>query len=388
MLEQLERQVADKMAWSRFIELGLPTKEWEVFRYVRLNDLYARVFKKAEAEITELTPKEGRLVFVNGHYNAQLSLPPQGMIALPLARAKKTYGSFLNHRLTAQLREEKDPFAALNGALSEEALFIYLPPKLKTRFEIVHHITPQAIPAVTAPRFHLYAGKEAEAKVFVSHQARDWVNSYVDIALDERASVTLTTIMDEQDSSWHFDAIRATLKSESRFTSLAVVNGGATARQDYVVRLLEKGAEASLYGLCRPEERSHHHVNVLMEHQAPRCRSLQHFKNVLKGISRTSFEGKIYVHKAAQKTEAFQMNNNLILSERASANSKPNLEIFADDVKASHGSTIGQIDEQQLFYLKTRGIPHAQARELLVQGFCREILDLLEGTYADLCRLS
>lgn len=387
MLEALEKHVADRQAWDRFVELGLPSKEWEVFRYVRLNDLYAQTFEQAEKAKPSLTPQEGKLVFVNGRYSEELSLPPQGVIALPLSKAKKTYGSFLNHRLASQLKEEKDPFATLCSALSDDALFVYLPPKSTSRFEIVHHITPQVKTVITTPRFHLYAGKEAEAKIFVSHQAKDWVLSYIDAALDERASVTMTAVLDESGASWHFDAIRATLKRESRFTSFALAKGGATSRQDYAIRLLEEGAEASLYGLCRLEERSHHHVNVLMEHTAPNCRSLQHFKNVLKGVSRTSFEGKIYVHKAAQKTEAFQMNNNLILNERASANSKPNLEIFADDVKASHGSTVGQIDQEQLFYLKTRGIPYAEAKELLVEGFCREILDLIEGSYADLCRL-
>jgi Fe-S cluster assembly protein SufD len=387
MLKMLEKQIVDSIAWDRFKELSFPTKEWEVFRYVRLSDLYARDFTKPARATLRLTPKEGRLVFVNGRYDPTLSLPPKGIICQFLSEAKKTYGAFLTPRLASQLKEEKDPFAALNRALSEEGLFIYLPPKSVSAFEIIHHITPQAQPVVMSPRFHLYAGKGAEAKIFVSHGSQDWVNSVSDFALDENASVSLTILLDEQEASWHFDAIRATLKSHSRFTSYAVVKGGTTARQDYAVNILEEGAEASLYGLCCPEEKSHHHVNVLMEHHAPRCRSLQHFKNVLRGISRTSFEGKIFVHQAAQKTEAFQMNNNLLLSERASANSKPNLEIFADDVKASHGSTVGQIDEEQIFYLTTRGVPRSKAKELLVQGFCREILDLIEGPYADLCRL-
>ncbi|MCC5832901.1 MAG: Fe-S cluster assembly protein SufD [Chlamydiales bacterium] len=385
MLETLEKEVTDREAWGRFQELGFPTKEWELFRYVRLSDLYARPFSKAREAALELTPKEGQLVFVNGRYHENLSRLPRGIVVQPLLQAKKTYGGFLIPRLEAQLREEKDPFAALNGALAEGALFIYLPPKTVSAFTIIHHLTPQANPAITAPRFHLYAGKEAEAKIVISHQAQDWVNSFADFALDERASVKLVSRFEADETSWQFDAIRATLKRESRFTSCAVVKGGATLRLDYGIRLMEERAEASLYGLCRPEERSHHHVNVLMKHEAPRCRSLQHFKNVLKGISRTSFEGKIHVDRLAQKTEAFQMNNNLILSPRASANSKPNLEIFADDVKASHGATVGQIDEEQLFYLKTRGIPLAQAKELLVEGFCREIL---EGPYADMCRLS
>lgn len=388
MLETLEPLAVDRHAWNRFLDLGLPTKEWEVFRYVRLNDLYAHTYKMPNREKFSFSAREGTLVFVNGSYREELSCPPKGVVALPLSKAMQTYGHFLNHRLTAQLKEEKDPFAALNYALSVDGLFLYLPPKSVSRLEIIHYITKHNHPIVTAPRIHLFAGKSAEARCFVVHHAEHWVNSVIDIALDERASLTLTTILNENETSWHFDALRATLKRESRFTGYAVANGGASSRQDYVVQLLEEEAEASLNGICQLGDRRHHHINVLMEHRAPSCRSLQHFKNVLAGVSRSSFEGKIYVHQVAQKTEAYQKNPNLILNKRASANSKPNLEIFADDVKASHGSTVGQLDLEHLFYFKTRGISHNKAKELLVEGFCQEILNQIEKPYANLCRFT
>ncbi len=382
MLETLEKQVVDLNAWERLLALGLPTKEWEVFRYVRLNDLYSRTYALAEPATVSLSPQENRLVFVNGRYSEALSSPPKEIVVAPLSKALKTYGSFLKHRLA---REESDPFALLNSALAKEGLFIYLPPKSVSRFEILHVMTEQKSPTVAMPRMHIYAGIEAEAKCCIMHDSSNlWVNSFVDIALDERANLTLTTILNENEEHWHLDALRATLKRASCFTSYAVAQGGATTRQDYAVQLLEEGAEASLYGVCRLAERRHHHVNVLMEHKAPHCRSLQNFKNVLSGMARTSFEGKIYVHQAAQKTEAYQMNHNLIMSRHAFANSKPNLEIFADDVKASHGSTVGQIDEEQLFYLQTRGIPYAKAKELLVEGFCQEILSKIEWPHANM----
>ncbi len=388
MLDLLEPEVVDRRAWERFSALGLPSKEKEVYRYVRLSDLYSHSFGMADRVIPSLKPEEGRIVFVNGRYVEPLSTPPSGLVALPFKAALKTYGAFLNPRTAAQIKEERDAFAALNGALAHDALFVYLPPKSASRFEVVHLVTEHTDPVITTPRLHICAGKEAEAKCFLVHKGPHWVNSFVDIALDERAAVTLTTVMDHTPESWQFDAIRATLKRESRLKTYAISNGGATVRQDYHVKLLEPGAEAALYGVCHVGDRRHHHVHVLMEHVAPHCRSFQHFKNVLKGISRTSFEGKIYVHQAAQKTEAYQQNPNLILGSKAFANSKPNLEIFADDVKASHGSTVGQLDEEQLFYLKTRGVPQEVAKSLLVQGFCQEILDQIEKPYADLCRFS
>ena len=119
------------------------------------------------------------------------------------------------------------------------------------------------------------------------------------------------------------------------------------------------------------------HTHVLVDHQAPNCRSMQLFKGALNDVSRSSFEGKILVRQLAQKTEAFQLNNNLLLSDRANADSKPNLEIFADDVKASHGSTVGQLDAEQIFYMKTRGFSDADAKNLLVYGYCQEVIEMI-----------
>ncbi|MEZ5315335.1 MAG: Fe-S cluster assembly protein SufD [Chlamydiales bacterium] len=377
MLDSLKQQIINQEYWKRFIEIGLPTKKTESFRYVKLKALYERVFETAQPINPLITPKQDEMVFVNGRYDPFASLPSKELIVQPLSEAKKSYGAFLTPRLKSQLKAEHDPFAALNGALCEEPIFIYLPPKSVSSLKIIHHIIPQNASVAMHPRCHLYAGRGAQSKIVIAHQAYGWVNSYMDIALDEGASIVLNTFLEENEKSWHFDAVRATLKRNSHFKNCLVAKGGETLRRDYVIRLMEEGSEAGLYGLSCLDGRSHHHIHVLMEHQSPRCRSLQHFKNVLRGVSQTSFEGKIYIDQNAQQSEAFQVNNNLILSEHASAQSKPNLEIFADDVKASHGSTIGQIDEEHLFYLKTRGISHSQAKELLVEGFCQEILDLL-----------
>lgn len=372
LFETLEENVVDQGAWREFVKCGLPTKKWELFRYVRLSDLYAHSFGRVSEGTLALKPKEGQLLFVNGRYCPELSLLPKGVVALPLSQALKTYSGFLTQRLT---REEKDPFALLNRALFSEGLFLYIPPKANSRLEIIHHITEQKEAVILAPRLYLFAGKCSHTQILHSYQANGLTTSFADFALDEEAHLTLTTVFGKNPSSWHFDAIRATLKRGSSWKSYALAGGHVTSRQDYAIHLLEEGAEASLYGVCQVEGKSHHHTNVFMEHAAPHCRSHQHFKNVLRDAARTSFEGKIFVHPCAQKTEAYQRNHNLILGQRASANSKPNLEIFASDVKASHGATVGQIDAEQLFYLTSRGIPRKEAKELLIQGFLREILD-------------
>lgn len=380
LFEALEQRIVDQETWKQFVKSGLPTKKCELFRYVRLSDLYAHSFGVVCEGSLPLKPQEGRLLFVNGRYCPELSSPPKEVVTLPLSNALKIYSGFLTQRLT---REESDPFALLNRALSSEGLFLYIPPKCETRLEIVHHITEQKEAIILAPRLYLFAGKGSQTHLLHSYQAKGFTTSVADFSLDEEASLTVTTVFGKNPSSWHFDAIRATLKRGSRWKSFAMAGGEITSRQDYAIHLLEEGGEASLYGACQVEGKSHHHINVFMEHAAPHCRSHQHFKNVLRDAARTSFEGKIFVHPCAQKTEAYQRNHNLILGKRASANSKPNLEIFASDVKASHGATVGQIDPEQLFYLTSRGISEKGAKELLIQGFLKEILE--DG---DLCRFA
>ena len=138
-----------------------------------------------------------------------------------------------------------------------------------------------------------------------------------------------------------------------------------------------QGADAHLNGVWVLPDSKEAHVHVVMDHQKPYCHSMQLFKGVLTQTAKSSFQGKILVQQAAQKTEAYQLNNNLLLSDGAIADSKPGLEIFADDVKASHGSTVGQLDKEQLFYLKTRGFSDTEAKNCLIHGFCEEVLNLL-----------
>jgi Fe-S cluster assembly protein SufD len=143
--------------------------------------------------------------------------------------------------------------------------------------------------------------------------------------------------------------------------------------------LLEEGSEVHFKGLDNLSGNLEAHTHILIEHKAPHCISRQHFKKALREQSLSSFEGKIYVHPEAQKTEAYQLNQNLILSDGAKANAKPNLEIFADDVKASHGATFSQMNEEEIFYFRARGLSLKEAKSLLFEGFCRELVDGIEA---------
>ena len=148
-------------------------------------------------------------------------------------------------------------------------------------------------------------------------------------------------------------------------------------RSSLRIELLEENSEALLQGLWRLKEKKECHTHTLVQHLAPHTRSRQHYKGVLQEEAKSSFTGKIYVHPEAQKTEAYQLNNNLLLSPQSKAYSKPNLEIFADDVKASHGATIAQLNAEDLFYLQSRGLTKKEAQEFLIEGFCKELGECL-----------
>lgn len=381
-------------AWDHFLELGLPSKSTEEYRYIKLRHLFSQNFQLAEevkidhADIaSSILPEchHSLLVFVNGHYCPDLSntsaLPKQLVIA-PLHEANRTYGAFLNNFWAKSLKEETDPFALLNSALHRDGAFIYLPPKteISVPIQVLHVIKSDHQLLMHVPRLHFFIGAQSEATVVVTQKALSdsgyFVNQVAEISLEEGSRFHYTQILcDEPPSAWHLDAFRAVLKRNATLTTICVTEGSATVRTDYRVTLAGENAEALLNGVWMLSDKREAHTNVFIDHQAPNCRSYQLFKGVLRDFSRSSFEGKIMVRQAAQKTEAFQLNNNLLLNDHTHADSKPNLEIFADDVKASHGATIGQLDPEQLFYMKTRGFSEESAKNILVKGFCEEVIN-------------
>lgn len=377
--------------WERFSALGLPDKKTEAFRYLPLSQLYSGEFHFGTPK-TSCTPllfpecRDSSLVFVNGAFAPELSQLPKEIIVLPLTEALTTYGNFFQNRWMRAFQEEKDPFLMLNAALHRSAAFVYIPPKLQLKTPIqCHHILTDAVCAM--PRVQLFLGAHSEVDWIMTIQEENatayWVNSALDVALEEKASLRMTQLHQHLDKqAWFFEAVRATLKQESRLHSTSLSTGAKALRHDYHVLLQGERAEANLYGIWMLQENRQSHTHVHMEHAAPHCRSMQLFKGILDDLSQSSFEGKIFVRPEAQKTEAYQLNKHLLLGERVIANSKPNLEIFADDVKASHGATVSQVDPQQLFYLKARGISELDAKQLLISGFYQEILDKVPHSFA------
>lgn len=368
-----------KQAWEAFMQRGLPQKNEEAFQYLSLRNLVADSFTPQESSPV-LPYKKNGIVFVNGKFCKELSHFPKELVVLSLQEALVTYGHFLKERLSKNLNEEKDPFALLAFSFLQ-GIFLYVPPKCKLKAPLhCHHLVTGEKP-FAASTLSLFVGRDAEVELMTTFQREQegsfWQNVLVDVAIEEGARLTYSSMQEEAASGSRFNLMRATMKRGSYLKTVAVTKGSALDRDDYRISLLGEGAEAHLQGLALLEGVRTAHTHVRVEHHAPHTTSRQLFKNAMKDSSQASFNGKIWVKRDAQKTEAYQLNNNLLLGEHAQANSKPNLEIFADDVKASHGATVAQLDEALLFYLKTRGISQEEAKALLMDAFCKEILDQL-----------
>lgn len=376
-----------QMCHTRFLELGLPDRQNEDFQFMPLRELESMQYVRAENTLSKPLAHTSscRIVFVNGYFRADLSdvtALPKGCVLMSLSQAFKSYSVLLNNRYNKIVLTESDPFALLNAAEHQEGAFFYLPPKLQCTMpvEVISVIdTPQEC-AWIMPRLYVFVGKFTEIQLVASTESvqasRSFYNAVFDFELEDEAKLTFThaDLAGTSTHSFRFDAFRATLKRNSRFSAIQLTDS-EKSRRDWRVLLAGEGAEADLNGLWFLDGNKQTHTNVSIEHAEPHTRSLQHFKGVLDDEALSSFQGKILVRKKAQKTQAYQLNNNLVLSNKASANSKPNLEIFADDVKASHGATVGQLDQEQLFYLKTRGMDDTLARGLLIRGFCEEVID-------------
>lgn len=385
----LQRTIRQK-AWDQFLCQGLPDKKSPGYQYFPFTHFYQESYELAglpevpTETIQSLVYHDCRrsyVVFVNGQYTPELSnvsALPKEVVVMRLRDAIQTYGNFLQMRLSRTMKEETDPFATLNIALIQMGLFFYVPPHVvvDTPVQCLHIISDDRAVHFN-PRIHFFLGKEAKLQWVYDHQClKDFEyfsNSVIDIALEEGANFEQYGLLNLCPNGWCFDATRVTLKRDSCFKSLTCTSGTKSVRQDYRITLAGENAHCDLKGIAMLSQHRQSHVNVFVEHAAPHCTSNQLFKNILTDASRSSFEGKIYVQSKAQKTEAYQLNNNLILSDKAVANSKPNLEIFADDVKASHGATVTQPNPQHLLYLQTRGIDLETAQLLLLSGFCTDI---------------
>ena len=326
-----------------------------------------------------------RLVFVNGHYVAELSSSPapqpQGVIVGSLAAALAGDAGLIKEHLARYPEGEDNPFVALNAAFFQDGGLIYVPAgkRLEVPVHLLHISTSKEAGATSHPRNLIIAEAASQLTVLESYvstgEGSYFMNAVTEMSLGDGAVVEHVKFQDESRNAYHMAAIHAHLGRSCNFVSHSIATGARISRNSIRTALAGEGVECILNGLylTRGDQLTDHHMVV--EHAQPHCTSHEYYNGILDGRSRGVFHGRILVRQAAQKTDAKQTNKNLLLSEDATVDTKPQLEIYADDVKCTHGATVGQLNEEAIYYLRSRGLGVETARRMLIHAFAGEIIE-------------
>ena len=386
-------------AIDAFADLGFPTVHDEEWRNTNVAPITRVPFQAARpssihcaVELIETTywkePVAARLVFINGHYSPQFSVLSNaarglevGSLAALLEENRGAAEGYLHTYLGRSTDVRRHAFTALNTALWEDGALVRIPKGIAVAAPI-HLVFVSAAgdePLVSYPRTLVVAERDAQAAVIESYVGLEggvcFSNAVSELIVAENARIDHYRLQRENARSFHVGMLQAVQGRSAHFSSHSVSFGGALVRNDVNAVLDDEGAECILNGLYVGKEHQHIDNHTAIEHARPHGSSRQLYNGILDDAATAVFNGRIVVHPNAQKTDAIQKNRNLLLSADATIDTKPELVIFADDVRCTHGATIGQMDPEALFYLRSRGVGEKQARELLIYAFAAEILD-------------
>ncbi len=395
-------------AFDRFEQLGFPTIDDEEWKYTNVAAIAKTKFETSrsalgatarggldQSALEQLAYKEAhgsQLVFINGVYSSEFSRVdalPDGVAVLSLSEAlmHSAYEKTIREQLGRIADYNDNAFTALNTALFTGGAFVHIPQDVKVEAPI--HLMFLADgsqgPVAAFPRVLVALERGAEATVIESYQpgAADdesvyWSDPVVELFIDENARLTYYKVQREGSKAFHVATTGAHLM-RSAFLDCTTINFGAQlCRHNIVVKMDHEGAECWIDGLYVVGSGQHTDTHSVMDHMSPHCTSHQTYKGILDGKSRAVFNGKVFVRRDARLTDAQQNNKNLLLSREARIDTKPQLEIFNDDVKCTHGATVGQLEEEELFYLLSRGLHEPIARNLLTYGFAEEIVEKIK----------
>jgi Fe-S cluster assembly protein SufD len=382
-----------RAAKERFATVGYPSPRDEEWRFTPIGSITNRTWLESGGNAAVVARDEVEpflfghrewttLVFVDGAYSEALSAVgtlPVGLGVGSLADARRD-GIGLKSHLGRHAAVEASPFSALNTAFLQDGGYVQVAAGLDV-LRPVHLLwvtTASAAGAVAHPRNLIVLENGARASVIESYVTVAegevyWNNAVTEVVLGANAWLEHTRIQRESERSYHVGMTHVDQQRDSHYRSFSLAMGGALARHNLHVRLNDENIETLMYGLylTRGEQVVDNHTAIF--HDQPNCRSWEVYKGVLDGRSRAVFNGKVFVKPEAQKTDAKQTNRNLLLSETAKVDTKPQLEIFADDVKCTHGATVGRLDDVALFYARSRGVPAEQAQLLLTYAFAAEV---------------
>jgi Fe-S cluster assembly protein SufD len=384
-----------KNAIDAFDRLDFPTLKNEDWKYTNISPILEHNFITV-IEQDGIKPFSGVignhfikgldavvLVFINGFFSRELSgIPelPGGVRISSIAELIKKEPALLNEHL-GRYASLENGFIALNTAFMQDGAFISIPDNcsLEKPVHILNLTGFEGKNVLSQPRNLILTGISSHVKLIESYSSIagdvNFTNAVTEISAGENSKLEYYKIQDENSSAYHVSRTQIEQKKNSKFTAYTVTTGGLLIRNDLNTLLNGEGCETHFYGLYLGDSKQHIDNHTMIDHAKPHCFSNELYKGVLNGHSRSVFNGKVYVRPDAQKTNAYQSNKNILLSRDAHADTKPQLEIYADDVKCTHGGTVGQIDEESVFYLRSRGISKQTAISVLIRAFANDIFE-------------
>jgi len=381
-------------AMESFETLGFPTMKDEDWHFTSVAPIADRVFHPAG--VASISPEQvsklglptlggTSLVFVNGYFSPELSSPGNerataGVTVQSLAAALRDAPD-IQSAIGLAATSTSSAFTALNAAFFRDGALIRIAANATAAPIHIVFIAANSEGKVSHPRNIIIAGEQSQATIVESYVAADdgtyFTNAVTEVILGDGARVSHYKLQSEGTSAFHVGTIQARQPRSSYYESFSFATGADLSRTNVYTVLEGDAAECVLNGLYLADGTQHMDHQTYVEHVAPNCPSHELYKGILDGRSHGVFNGKVYVHPEAQKTDGKQSNNNLLLSDHARVDTKPQLEIFADDVKCTHGATVGRLDETALFYLRSRGLSNTVARKLLTYAFAADVLERL-----------
>jgi len=394
------RELSPTVAWldlvrnsaiDRFEQLGFPSVREEEWKYTNLATLAKESFVPVTSGETELRdvgrfayPETAgtHLVVVDGFLNDELSVKTGlgNVVAIDLFSAVEDarYNKIVRKYLARNASYHSSGVTALNTAFLQSGVFLWIPKNVKLETPLQITFVADAENGANFPRLLVVAEENSSATLIEnyvsSNGGRHFTNAIAEIVVKDGAHLEHYRLQRESKSAFHVCTTATELGRSSRYNTTSINFGAQLSRHDISVVMDHEGSETSVDGLYMVGADQHADTHSVIDHTQPHCTSHQLYKGILDGNGRAVFNGKVFVRKGAQKTDAMQTNKNLLLSDKARVDTKPQLEIFADDVKCAHGAAIGQIDPDELFYLETRGIGPELGRSLLTYGFAEEVV--------------
>jgi len=385
------------LAIKNFENKGFPSKKEEAWKYTSLNSVLKNdfsVFPKSESAIEFADVKKYflheidtyKVIFIDGIFSSFLSATTHDGIDVCLmssALTKPKYKEVIDEYFN-KIANKDESLTSLNTAFAREGAYINIPKNkvVEKPIEIIYFSTGNEAALLVQPRNLVIAGENAHVQIIERHQSLNsnpvLTNSVTEIFAEKRSIVDFYKIQNDNLEASLIDNTYIAQKDNSHVSVHTFSFGGNITRNNLNFYHQGEHIDSTLKGITIIEGRQHVDHHTLVQHATPNCESHQNYKGIFDERSTGVFNGKIFVEREAQKTDAFQQNNNILLSEKATINAKPQLEIFADDVKCSHGCTIGQLDDKAMFYMQSRGIPQKEAKALLMYAFSNEVIESIK----------